>query len=220
MDITPFHDIVNTHLVNIISTFKMFWFYHRPLCIKSLQHLKDWQGKRFVLRGCVTIKVNGHVIDRLTEKIVKNVIKDEIDHNGAYLCDYEYSDHLFHQSKQCFNALKCPKIVKKFDAPPPPCLAADNLTKLIFSIKIQKVVVIMSKKLIKWFYTTILINLNSFFSIKIQKVVSCWLRNSVLASRPSPKLAILAYSRSDKGKVSGKDDDRNQAKLWNSVSAS
>ena len=22
----------------------------------------------------------------------------EIDHNGAYLCDYEYSDHLFHQS--------------------------------------------------------------------------------------------------------------------------
>ena len=83
----------------------------------------------------VTVKVSGHVIDRLTEKIVKNVIKDEIDHNGAYLCDYEYSDHLFHQSNQCFNALKCPKIVKKFEnygAPPPPCLAADDLAKLIF----------------------------------------------------------------------------------------
>ena len=57
--------------------------------------------------------------------------KDEIDHNGAYLCDYEYSDHLFHQSNQCFNALKCQKIVKKFEnygVPPPPCLAADDLT--------------------------------------------------------------------------------------------
>ena len=85
--------------------------------------------KNLITRGCVTVKVSGHVINRLTDKIVKNVIKDEIDHNGAYLCDYEYSDHLFHQS---FSALKCPKIVKienRYGAPPPPCLAADDLTK-------------------------------------------------------------------------------------------
>ena len=77
--------------------------------------------KNLITRGCVTVKVSGHVIDRLTDKIVKNVIKDEIDHNGAYLCDYEYSDHLFHQSYQCFSALKCPKIVKienRYGAPP------------------------------------------------------------------------------------------------------
>ena len=74
-------------------------------------------------------------------KIVKNVIKDEIDHNGAYLCDYEYSDHLFHQSNQCFNALKCQKIVKKFEnygAPPLPCLAADRSSDLKIVKNVRK----------------------------------------------------------------------------------
>ena len=42
--------------------------------------------------GCVTVKVSGHVIDRLTEKIVKNVNKTEIDHIGAYLCGRELSE--------------------------------------------------------------------------------------------------------------------------------
>ena len=73
---------------------------------------------------------------------MKNV---EIDHNGAYQSAYQSGYHLFHQSNQCFNALKCPKIIKKFDknygVPPPPCLAADDLTKLIFlQQKVNKVI--------------------------------------------------------------------------------
>ena len=33
----------------------MFWFCYRALCIKSLQHLKDWQGERFVLLKTVVL---------------------------------------------------------------------------------------------------------------------------------------------------------------------
>ena len=38
----------------------------------------------------MTVKVSGHVIDRLTEKIVKNVNKTEIDHIGAYPSNYKH----------------------------------------------------------------------------------------------------------------------------------
>ena len=38
----------------------------------------------------MTVKVSGHVIDRLTKKIEKNVNKDEINCIGAYLSDYKH----------------------------------------------------------------------------------------------------------------------------------
>ena len=61
-------------------------------------------------------------------------------HQSASLSVNEDVRINFKQSNQCINALKCPKIIKKFDencgAPPPPCLeraaAADNLSKLVF----------------------------------------------------------------------------------------
>ena len=39
----------------------------------------------------MTVKVNGHVIERLTLKIDKNVKTVEINHNGAYRCICENS---------------------------------------------------------------------------------------------------------------------------------
>ena len=63
---------------------------------------------------------------------VKIKIQNELTvHPSASLSINEDVKINFKQSNQCFNALKCQKIVKKFEnygAPPPPCLAADNLT--------------------------------------------------------------------------------------------
>ena len=42
----------------------------------------------------MTGKVRGHVIERLTLKIEKNVNKTEINHIGAYLCGHELSELL------------------------------------------------------------------------------------------------------------------------------
>ena len=52
----------------------------------------------------MTVKVSGHVIDRLTKKIVKNVIKDEVGHNSAYrhMCE-----HLKKPLSCSSNHLKC-----------------------------------------------------------------------------------------------------------------
>ena len=41
-----------------------------------------------------TVKVNGHVIERLTLKIDKNVKTVEIDHSGAYLHSHKLSELL------------------------------------------------------------------------------------------------------------------------------
>ena len=38
----------------------------------------------------MTVKVNGHVIDRLTEKIVKNVKSVKDNHKSAYLSDFKH----------------------------------------------------------------------------------------------------------------------------------
>jgi len=67
--------------------------------------------------------VSGHVIDRLTEKIVKNVIKDEIDHISAYLCGHKLSELLFRHYNEkigrenckilCFKIL-CSKVSEKW----------------------------------------------------------------------------------------------------------
>ena len=75
----------------------------------------------------------------LLQKVKIKIQNDLIDRQSASPSVNEDVRINFKQSHQCFNALKCPKIVKKFEenygAPPPPCLerrAADNLSKLVF----------------------------------------------------------------------------------------
>ena len=72
---------------NFIRQYRGFWIKHRAPYLKKKRIPK--------IGGCVTVKVNGHVIERLTLKIDKNVKTVEIDHNGAYRCICEYLKTLF-----------------------------------------------------------------------------------------------------------------------------
>ena len=70
--------------------------------------------------------MSGCVFSVLLQKVKIKIQNDVIVHQSASLSVNEDVRINFKQSNQCFNALKCPKIVKKFGenygAPPPPCL--------------------------------------------------------------------------------------------------
>ena len=80
--------------------------------------------------------MRGRDFSALLKKVKIKIQNDLIDRLSASQSVNEDVRINFKQSNQCFNALKCPKIVKNYyGAPPPPELeraAADDLSKLVF----------------------------------------------------------------------------------------
>ena len=80
--------------------------------------------------------VRGRDFSALLQKVKIKIQNDVIVHQSASLSDNEDVRIDFNQSNQCFNALKrqkCAIKIKKFGAPPPPCVRERQLTHLLFS---------------------------------------------------------------------------------------
>ena len=79
----------------------------------------------------------------LVQKVKIKIQNDLIDHLSASQSVNEDVRNNFNQSNQCFNALKCQKCaikIKKFGAPPPPCVRERQPTIRFSELDLSKLV--------------------------------------------------------------------------------